>query len=79
MLPACRTNGEGFTIPTFDLVPSDVEGFMDALWEGCGSFATMPRTLISVSPYVLCCHESFPPTISCNVGRAVGISANFAR
>src|ERR671922_2886907 len=33
MLPACRTNGEGFTIPPFDLVPSDVEGFMDALWE----------------------------------------------
>src|ERR671932_385243 len=32
MLPACRTEGEGFTIPTFDLVPSDVEGFMDELW-----------------------------------------------
>src|ERR671925_2168275 len=32
MLPACRTNGEGFTIPTFDLVPSDVEGLMDELW-----------------------------------------------
>jgi SRSO17 transposase len=32
MLPACRTDGEGFTIPTFDVVPSDVEGFMDALW-----------------------------------------------
>ena len=45
----------------------------------CGSFATMPRTLISVSPYVLCCHESFPPASSCNVGRAVGISENFAR
>jgi hypothetical protein len=26
MLPACRTDGEGFTIPTFDLIPSDVEG-----------------------------------------------------
>jgi hypothetical protein len=25
MLPACRTDGEGFTIPTFDLIPSDVE------------------------------------------------------
>jgi len=24
--------------------------------KGCGSFATMPRTLIFVSPYVLCCH-----------------------
>jgi SRSO17 transposase len=33
MLAACRTNGEGFAIPTFDLVPSDVEGFMEALWE----------------------------------------------
>src|SRR6266851_7124332 len=33
MLAACRTNGEGFAIPTFDLVPSDVEGFMDELWE----------------------------------------------
>src|SRR5499426_1962986 len=32
MLPACRTNGKGFTIPTFDLVPSDVEGFMEELW-----------------------------------------------
>jgi hypothetical protein len=31
MLPACRTDGEGFTIPTFDLIPSDVEGFMDEL------------------------------------------------
>jgi SRSO17 transposase len=33
MLPACRTEGEGFPIPTCDLVPSDVEGFMDELWE----------------------------------------------
>jgi SRSO17 transposase len=33
MLPACRTAGEGFTIPTFDVVPSDVEGFLEALWE----------------------------------------------
>jgi SRSO17 transposase len=32
MLPACRTCGEGFAIPTFDLVPSDVEGFMEELW-----------------------------------------------
>jgi hypothetical protein len=28
MLPACRTAGEGFAIPAFDIVPSDVEGFM---------------------------------------------------
>jgi SRSO17 transposase len=32
MLPACRTNGDAFTIPTFDVMPSDVEGFMDELW-----------------------------------------------
>ena len=32
MLPACRTGGESFAIPTFDLVPSDVEGFMEELW-----------------------------------------------
>ena len=38
MLPARRTSGEGFTIPTFDLVPSDVEGFMDALWEFQSAF-----------------------------------------
>jgi hypothetical protein len=33
MLPACRTDGEGFAIPMFEVVPSDVEGFIDALWE----------------------------------------------
>jgi SRSO17 transposase len=33
MLPACRTDDDGFTIPTFDVVPHDVAGFMDALWE----------------------------------------------
>ena len=38
MFPACRTNGEGFTMPTFDLVPSDVEGFMDELWEFQSAF-----------------------------------------
>jgi SRSO17 transposase len=32
MLPACRTAGEGFAIPTFDVVSSDVEGFMEELW-----------------------------------------------
>src|SRR5215813_9443392 len=32
MLPACRSGGEGFAIPTFDLVPSAVEGFMEELW-----------------------------------------------
>src|SRR5256712_1475484 len=29
MLPVCRTEGEGFSMPTFDVVPSEVEGFMD--------------------------------------------------
>jgi hypothetical protein len=33
MLPACRTAGDGFAIPTFDVVPSDVEGFLEARWE----------------------------------------------
>lgn len=33
MLPACRTDLEGFTIPPCELVPSDVEGFLDELWE----------------------------------------------
>ena len=31
-LPACRTAGAGCAIPSFDLVPRAVEGFMEALW-----------------------------------------------
>ena len=31
MLPRCRTAGEPFVIPTFDMQVSDVEGFMDEL------------------------------------------------
>jgi SRSO17 transposase len=38
MLPACRTDGEGFAIPTFDVVPSDVEGFIEELWEFQSAF-----------------------------------------
>jgi SRSO17 transposase len=38
MLPACRTEQEGFTIPTFELVPSDVEGFVEELWEFQSAF-----------------------------------------
>ncbi|MGE3542213.1 MAG: IS701 family transposase [Candidatus Tectimicrobiota bacterium] len=38
MLPACRPEHEGFTIPRFDLVPSDVEGFMGELWEFQSAF-----------------------------------------
>jgi SRSO17 transposase len=38
MLPACRTAGDEFAIPTFDLAPGDVEGFMEALWEFQSAF-----------------------------------------
>ena len=38
MLPVCRTEGEGFAIPTFDVVPNDVEGFMDELQEFQSAF-----------------------------------------
>ena len=31
MLPRCRTAGEPFVIPIFDMQVSDVEGFMDEL------------------------------------------------
>ena len=33
MLPRCRTAGEPFVIPRFDVQVSDVEGFMDELQE----------------------------------------------
>ena len=38
MLPACRTAGEGFAMPTFDVVRSDVEGFLEELWEFQSAF-----------------------------------------
>src|SRR5438445_6062299 len=38
MFPACRTEGEGCAMPTFDVVPSDVEGFMDELQEFQSAF-----------------------------------------
>ena len=31
MLPAYRTEGEGFSIPQFDLTPGDVDGFLGEL------------------------------------------------
>src|SRR5918992_2306127 len=31
MLPACRTEGDGFAIPPFEVLPNDVAGFMDEL------------------------------------------------
>jgi SRSO17 transposase len=33
MLPECRTPDPTFAIPTFDVTPSDVEEFGEALWE----------------------------------------------
>ena len=51
-----------------------------AIFAGCGSFPATPQPLVvSVSHGALYCHQSFPPAISCKVGRAVGISKNFAR
>jgi SRSO17 transposase len=38
MIPACRTEGDGFAIPTFDLTPRDVAGFTDELQEFQGLF-----------------------------------------
>ena len=32
MLPDCRTQDPTFAIPTFDVIPSDVEGFLEELW-----------------------------------------------
>src|SRR5262245_40901032 len=38
LLPACRTDSEGFTIPTFDLTPPEVEGFLEELWQFQSAF-----------------------------------------
>ena len=38
MVPECRTEGEEFSIPKFDLEPRDVEGYMDELWEFQSAF-----------------------------------------
>ena len=38
MLPTCRTAGDGFAIPTFDIQPRDVAGLIDALQEFQGLF-----------------------------------------
>ena len=38
MVPACRAADEGFAIPLFDVVPSDVAGFMEELWEFQSTF-----------------------------------------
>ena len=38
MLPACRTESEGFSIPTFAVEARDVEGFVEALWEFQSAF-----------------------------------------
>ena len=31
MLPMCRTPGDVYTLPQFDVSPSEVEGFLDEL------------------------------------------------
>jgi hypothetical protein len=41
MLPACRTDSEGFAIPIFDLTPPDVEGLLEELWEFQSPFTTV--------------------------------------
>ena len=38
MLPACRTQGEEFSIPQFDLTPRDVDGFLGELQAFHGQF-----------------------------------------
>jgi SRSO17 transposase len=38
MFPASRTDDAAYTIPTFDVSPGDVEGFMDELWEFQSAF-----------------------------------------
>ena len=38
MFPDCRTPDETFAIPTFDLIPSDVAGFIEELWEFQSTF-----------------------------------------
>lgn len=38
MLPVCRTEGDGFSIPTFDVTVGDVDGFMDELREFQSAF-----------------------------------------
>jgi SRSO17 transposase len=38
MLPECRTLDKTFAIPTFDVIPRDVEGFAEELWEFQAAF-----------------------------------------
>ena len=38
MFPACRTQSDVFSIPTCDVVPRDVKGFMDELREFQSAF-----------------------------------------
>jgi hypothetical protein len=53
MLPVCRTVGEGFAIPTFDVVPSDVET------DGISLLQTtdMHRTIQTNSTHFCACHR----------------------
>ena len=44
MLPACRTEGDGFAIPSFEVLPSDVEGF---IVDGSSPALGLPTILMS--------------------------------
>src|SRR6266446_5644257 len=46
MLPAHRTEGEGFSIPQFDLTPRDVDGFLGELQAFHGQFSALERKSI---------------------------------
>lgn len=55
-MPACWTEGDGLTVPTFALVPRDVAGFIGALWEFqahrptlCGGGGGLPANVELVS------------------------------
>jgi hypothetical protein len=53
MVPACRTAGDEFAIPPFDLTPRDVAGFTDELQEFQGLFHDcFPRTDLPLPIFV---------------------------
>jgi SRSO17 transposase len=69
MVPACWTAGDGFAIPTFDVVPSDVEGFIAELWAFRSAFhdcfaRSEPRTHVfdsMVGPFSQLERQSIEP------------------
>ena len=51
MLAACRTESEGLAIPQLDLLPSDVDGFLEA-WRGIhAAFADCFMGVFCPNPY----------------------------